>query len=482
MTPEQFRSAGHQLIDWIADMRTETPNGRVLSVVQPGDVRRAFPGSLPPGLDEIAVLLAQLSEVVVPASTAVQHPRHFGWFPSNASLSSVLGDMASSGLGGLGISWESNPALTEVEEVMCDWMRQLTGLSDAWHGTIQDTASTACLVAMLSARERASGYSQGTGGLQNYAQPLVVYATDQAHSSVPKAVLLAGFGRDNLRMVSTNPVTYAMDPEALNRAMQQDVAAGRKPAAVIAAVGSTGVTAMDPIGAIVQTAAEFGAWVHVDAAMAGSALLLPEFRDRFEGIEGADSISWNPHKWMGTILDTSLYYVRDVQHLVRVMSTNPSFLRSTGTDAEATQYRDWGIPLGRRFRSLKLWFQLRLDGIESIQQRLRRDLANAAWFASQVRLEPDWRVVAPVPLQTVCIRHEPLSRTGQMLSDAQLDAHTLRWVRAVNTSGQAFCSPSVLDGKWMVRVSIGVEATERSDVSFLWELVRSEASKSAAKT
>ncbi len=407
----------------------------------------------------------------------VQHPMHYGWFPSNASLSSVLGDIASSGLGGLGISWESCPSLTEVEEVMCDWMRQLVGLSDQWHGVITDTASTSTLTGLLVARERATDLSQNGAGLQSTAAPLVVYATDQAHSSVAKAALLAGFGWDNIRLVTTDPVTHAMDPGALAEAMAADRQAGLVPAAVVATTGTTGVTAMDPIAAIVDVAASQAAdghqppWVHLDAAMAGAAMLLPECRHLWEGVEGVDSMSWNPHKWMGTVLDCSLFYMRDIELLQQVMSTNPSYLQSD-EDGDVVQYRDWGIPLGRRFRSLKLWFHLRLDGVEAIQSRLRRDLENAQWFHDTVEAAGGpWKVVAPLTLQTVCVRHEPVVDGVALTGDA-LDAHTLGWVRALNESGETFLSPSILDGQWMVRVSIGVEPTERHHLERLWSLMQ----------
>ncbi|MEM7275683.1 MAG: pyridoxal-dependent decarboxylase, partial [Actinomycetota bacterium] len=379
MTPEEFRTAGHQLIDWIADYRAGLADGPVLAPAEPGAVGAAMSPSPPEAVVAPAAMLAELDRVVVPGLTQVQHPMHFGWFPSNASLSSVLGDMASSGIGSLGISWESCPALTEVEEVVCDWLRQLTGLSAAWSGTIHDTASTACLVALLTARERATGHSLAGGGMAAVDRPPVAYTTEQAHSSVRKAALLAGYGADNLRVVAVDQ-HHAMDPAALAEAMAADVADGRIPAAVVVTVGTTGTTAIDPVAELVAVAEEHGAWVHVDAAMAGTAMLLPECRGLWAGVEGADSLCWNPHKWMGAILDTSLYYVRDVEALVRVMSTNPSYLRSTGSDTEVTQYRDWGLPLGRRFRALKLWFQLSLDGIEAIQARLRRDLANAEWL------------------------------------------------------------------------------------------------------
>jgi aromatic-L-amino-acid decarboxylase len=413
--------------------------------------------------------MRDLSDVVVPGVTQTQSPGYYAWFPSNAALESVLGDIAASGLGALGITWQSAPALTEMEEVVTDWLRELCGLSDAWHGAIHDTASTACLVALLVARERATDMSEDRGGLQAESAPLVVYASTQAHSSVSKAVLLAGFGRDNLRLVPVDPVTLAMDTDALHQLMAQDVAAGRRPAAVVASLGTTGTTAFDSVEAIVPIAAEHGAWVHVDAAMAGAAMMLPECRPLFAGVEGADSFGWNPHKWMGTILDCSLLYVRDVQMLVRVLSTNPSYLRSA-SDGEVTQFKDWGIPLGRRFRSLKLWFHLRLAGADSIRDRLRRDLAHAQWLAGQVAAQPDWEVCAPVPLQTVCVRHIPDGMDG-----AALDRHQQEWAERVNATGRAFVTPALVEGRWLVRLSIGAEATERTDVEALWALCRESA-------
>jgi len=467
MTPEEFRVAGHELIDWIVAYRQQIEDGPVLAPVEPGATKALFPSSPPTDIDaDFATLLADLQHHVVPGVTAVQHPMHFGWFPSNASLSSVLGDIASSGLGSLGISWESSPALTEVEEVMCDWMRQLVGLSPTWQGSIHDTASTACLVALLIARERAADLIQNAGGLQALPQPMTVYSTAQAHSSVAKAALLAGFGWDNIQMVETDPWTRAMIPEKLAEAMAADVAGGAVPCAVVVGTGTTATTAFDPVDRIVAIAAEHGAFVHVDAAMAGTAMLVPENRHLWHGVEGADSVCWNPHKWMGVILDTSLLYVRDTQLMQAVLSTNPSYLQSPA-DGRVPQYRDWGIPLGRRFRSLKLWFQLRLDGVEEVQARVRRDMENAQWLARQIELTPGWSVVAPVPLQTVCVRHHPDGLSGDALED-----HTQRWVRAINDSGQAFMTPSKLDGSWMVRVSVGASGTERQHVAALWDLMK----------
>jgi len=469
MTPEEFRQAGHALIDWIADYRADLEQRPVRAQVEPGEIRDNFPRQAPEEPSDAAQLLHDLEHKIVPGITQVQHPMHFGWFPSNASLASALGDIASAGLGTLGISWESCPAATELEEVVCDWLRQLTGLSEKWQGCIQDTASTSCLTSLLLAREHASEFSQNRGGLQGEQQALVVYTTEEAHSSVVKAALLAGFGEHNLRMVEMDPETRSMRAASLAQQVASDIEAGLKPAAVVASTGSTGVTAFDPVAEIARVTPQHGIWLHVDAAMAGSAMLLPECRHLWDGVEAADSVAWNPHKWMGTILDCSLLYVRDVQHLVRVMSTNPSYLRSS-VDHEVRQYRDWGIPLGRRFRALKHGYHLGIDGIDSIRTRLRSDLENASWFAEQVAATPDWCVLAPVSLQTVCIRHQPAGLEGEAL-----DRHTLARVGDINRSGAAFMSPATLDGRWMVRVSIGVEATTREHLEALWKLIRERA-------
>jgi aromatic-L-amino-acid decarboxylase len=477
MDPEEFRAAGHELIDWIADYRARIPRLPVQARVAPGEVAGKLPEQAPEEAEPFGRILADLDTIVVPGVTQVQHPRYFGWFPSNASLPSVLGDLATAGIGALGITWQSAPALTEVEEVVVEWLRELTALPPSWKGVIQDTASSACLVALLAARERATDYSEARGGLQAETAPLTVYTTEHAHSSITKAVALAGFGRDNLRFAAVDPVTYAMRPEALAALLEADVAQGRRPAAVVVNVGTTGTTAVDPLAQIVPLARRHGMWVHVDAAMAGSALLLPEMRWMVDGVAGADSLVWNPHKWLGTVLDCSLLYVADPAHLIRVMSTNPSYLRSS-VDGEVTQYKDWGIPLGRRFRALKLWFHLRLDGIEAIRARLRRDLENARWLAGQAASTPGWRVLAPVTLQTVVLRHEPAGTAagdGTVLDADRLNAHTLAWADTVNTSGAALVTPSLLDGTWSVRVSIGAERTERADVEELWTLLKQAA-------
>ncbi|WP_111720803.1 pyridoxal-dependent decarboxylase [Homoserinimonas sp. OAct 916] len=465
MTPDEFRTYGHELIDLIANYREQIEDRPVMSQVSPGDVKAKLPTAAPQQPEPFEDIIADVDELIVPGLTHWQHPSFFGYFPANSSLSSVLGDLVSTGLGSLGLSWQSAPALTEVEEVTVNWMRQLLGLSDRFSGVIQDTASTSTLVALISARERASDYALVRGGLQDGQRPLRIYASAHAHSSVDKAALLAGFGRDNIRYIETD-ADHAMIPEALALAIADDTVNGFTPCAVVATTGTTATTAIDPLEEIGRIAEANGVWLHVDSAMAGSAMILPECRWMWAGIEYADSIVVNTHKWLGVAFDCSLYFVRDPQHLVRVMSTNPSYLQSS-VDSEVANLRDWGIPLGRRFRALKLWFMLRAEGVEAIQARLRRDLENARWLAEQVAAQPGWHVVAPVNLQTVCVRHEPDGLTRD-----ELDAHTQTWAEALNSSGHAFVTPAILDGQWMVRLSVGSLGTERRHVEKLWAALR----------
>ena len=467
MTPEEFRRFGHEMIDWIADYRANIAERAVMAQVKPGEIRKMLPAEPPEKAQPMGEIFADFDRIVMPGVSHFQHPRFFGFFPANALLSGVIADLASTGLGTMGLSWQSGPALTELEEVMCGWMRRMVGLSDTWSGVIQDTASTSTLVALITARERATSYSMAKGGLQGAAVKLAVYTSAHSHSSVMKAALLAGFGREQVRLVP-NDADFAMRADALAEMVAKDVAAGIKPCAVVATAGTTATAALDPVGKIAEITKRHGIWLHVDAAMAGSAMIVPECRWMWEGVEGADSIVLNPHKWLGVPFDCSVYFVRDPQHLIRVMSTSPSYLR-TNVDADVTSYRDWGIPLGRRFRSLKLWFVLREQGVEGLRARLRRDMANATWLEGQVRVTPHWRVLAPVHLQTVCIRHEPPGLEGEAL-----DKHTLGWAERINTSGVGYLTPATLDGRWMVRVSIGAEATERDDVETIWRAIRAE--------
>jgi len=461
MSPEDFRRFGHAVVDWLADFRADAAARPVTCRAEPGDLLALLPPSPPQAGEGFAPILRDLDGLLAPRLSHWQHPRFFGYFPSNGDLASVLGDFLSTGLGVLGLAWQSAPALTELEERVTDWLRQMFGLSPNWSGVIQDTASTATLIALLCARERKSGHAANRGGLQDGAPPLVVYIGDQAHSSVEKAALLAGFGRHHVRRIDTDD-QYALDAARLRGAIEADIWAGLRPCAIVATTGTTATAAVDPIAACASIAHELGLWLHVDAAMAGSAMILPECRHLWQGIEGADSLVVNAHKWLGAAFDCSVQFVRDPDHLVRVMSTNPSYLR-TAVDDRVKNYRDWGIALGRRVRALKLWTVIRTHGVAGLQRRLRRDLANARWLAAQVVSEPGWHLLAPVRLQTLCVRHAPRG-----LRREELDRHTLAWAEQLNRSGRAWLTPAQLDGRWMVRISIGALATEQEHVAELW--------------
>ena len=463
MDPHEFRRLGHELVDWVADYRTHIAELPVMSPVQPGEIAARLPSQPPRQGEGLAGIAADLNTIVLPGITHWNHPGWFAYFPSNTDLASVLADLVSSGLGAQGMSWQTSPAATEVEDVVMEWLRQMLGLSPAFTGVIHDSASTATLCALLCARERATGFAQNRGGLQAEGAPLVVYASDQAHSSVPKAALLAGFGADHLRLLATDDA-HALRVDLLEASLRDDLAAGRRPCALVAAVGTTGTTALDPLPQMADLAERHGLWLHVDAALAGTAMICPEYRWMWEGVERADSLVLNPHKWMGAGFDLSAYFVRDPEHLVRVMSTNPSYLR-TAQDGLVRNLRDWGVPLGRRFRALKLWFLIREYGVQGLQARVRRDMANAQWLKEQIDAAAEWERLAPVPLQTVCTRHVPGALHGD---EAALAAHNLAVVDGVNQGGRFYVTPSLLKGRQMIRVSIGAQATEREHVAGLW--------------
>jgi aromatic-L-amino-acid decarboxylase len=485
MTPDQFRELGHRMVDWIAAYRENLESRPVMSRAQPGEIARQFPSApLQQGVGFDGVL-DDFERLVLPGITHWNHPGFFAYFPSNMPLSGVVAELAIAGLGAQCMSWQTSPAATELEDVVMEWLRQMLALPPEFIGVIQDTASTATLTALLCARERATDYSQNRGGLQSESHPLIVYASTEAHSSVEKAALLAGLGRKNIRLIPTD-AEYAMRPGLLEAAIEEDVRARCVPCAIVATSGTTASVALDPVARIAEIAQQSGAWLHIDAAMAGVAMILPECRWMWAGAEHADSIVLNPHKWLGPGCDFSAYYVRDPQHLIRVMSTNPSYLR-TAQDSRVRNLRDWGIPLGRRFRALKMWFLLRDQGVAGLQGRLRRDIENAQWLKSTVDAAPEWERVAPVHLQTVCLRHVPAELAGSHARgsgsvstgtvdhtaddarrEAALAAHNLRIADDVNRAGRAYVTPSLLAGRQIIRVSIGAEPTERRHVEMVW--------------
>jgi aromatic-L-amino-acid/L-tryptophan decarboxylase len=465
MSAEEFRRLGHLVVDWLADYRANVADMPVTCSANPGDLLAQLPKEPPEQPEGFEAVLRDMDKHVVPNLAHWQHPNFFGYFPSNGDLAAVLGDFLSTGLGVLGLTWQSAPALTELEDRATDWLRQMSGLADSWQGVIQDTASSCTMIALVAARERATRHGAVNVGMQHGKGPLVVYTSCEAHSSVQKAAMLAGFGMDHVRKIAVDN-NRAFDVEALRTAIANDLRDGLRPCAIVATSGTTTTTAFDPIDALADVAAQHGIWLHVDGAMAGTAMILPECRNLWHGIDRADSLVVNPHKWLGVSFDCSVFYVRDDQHLVRVMRTDPSYLR-TSFDDQVKTYRDWGVALGRRFRALKLWSLIRTHGTERLRARIRRDLDNARWLAEQIEQTPPWRLLAPMQLQTLCIRHEPAGLTGEAL-----DQHTQRWLDRVHATGRAWLTPAQLDGRWMVRISIGSLCTERQHVAELWQLLQ----------
>jgi len=467
MTPEEFRAHAHELVDWMADYFAGVGARTIVPDVRPGDVRRGLPALPPDAGEPFAAIAADFERLIMPGMSHWNHPGWFAYFPANNSPPSVLAEMLAATLGAQCMSWQTSPAATELEQVVMEWLRTMLGLPQAFTGVIQDTSSTATLVALLSARERATGFASGSAGLAG-SGPLAVYASAEAHSSVPKGVKLSGIGLEMLRTIPVDGA-FAMRPDALAAAISADLASGVRPACVVATVGTTSSTAVDPLGAIGEICAHHGAWLHVDASYAGSAAILPERRWILDGIERADSFVFNPHKWLLTNFDCSAYFVRDVDALLRTFSTAPEYLR-TAHDAEVVNFRDWGIQLGRRFRALKLWFVLRSYGVEGLRAMLRRHIALAAEFRGWMETEPGFEVLAPSPFGLVCFRHVHPGMGG-----GEADAHNRALLARINATGRVYLSHTALGGRYAIRMSIGQWQTERADVERAWTAIRAAA-------
>lgn len=472
MNADEFRRFGYDVIDWVAEYRGKVRDGGlpVMARVAAGSVKAELPAAPPLSPEPFDMILRDVTSKILPACTHSQDPRFFAYFPSVSSLGAVLGEYVSTGLAQLGVGWQASPALTELEEVVIDWLRQMVGLSDAWSGVTQDSATTGTLVALLCARERATNYCAARGGLQEVGQSLTIYSSRHRHESVDKAVRLAGFGSNNLRLVPVDN-NHAMRSDELELLIRADLERGLKPCAVISTIGSANTTALDPLADIAEVTHKYRLWLHVDAAIAGCAMILPECRWMWRGVEQADSIVFDPHKWLGVPFDCAVYLVRDPQHLVRSMSAGTA-ATSMVANSRVKSFGDWGIPLSFQYRGLKLWFLIREQGVSGLQARIRRDIDHAQWLAAQVDSTQSWKRVAPCPLQTVCVRHEPRG-----MSEKALDTHTLAWVRRIGESGKAFLTPAQLNGRWMVRVAFGSELTKRRHVEELWNLMQDQAAR-----
>ncbi len=469
MTPDEFRRYGRMAVDWIADYMEHVEDYPVLSQAQPGEIRAMLPPAAPEHGESFEAMLADMTRVVMPGVTHWQSPNFFAYFPSNNSGPSILGDLLSAGLGVQGMLWATSPACTEVETQVLDWYADMLALpekfksSAAGGGVIQDTASSSALTAILVARERATGFRSNEEGYADGAGcngRLVAYTSTQGHSSIEKAIGVAGIGRANLRAIPVDE-NYAMRADALAACIREDRAAGLTPFFVSATVGTTSSNAMDPLPAIGAICKEEGLWLHVDAAMSGTAAICPEFRWIQAGLEAADSYCTNPHKWMFTNFDCDVFYVADRAALIRTLSILPEYLKNKATESGAVfDYRDWHIPLGRRFRALKLWFVIRHYGVEGLRHHIRRHVALAQQFTGWVRDDPRFELAAPVPLNLVCFR----LKAG--------DDANRRLLETLNASGDLFLTHTVLDGKYTLRMSIGQAHTEERHIAAAWEAIQ----------
>jgi aromatic-L-amino-acid/L-tryptophan decarboxylase len=466
MSPEEFRKHGHAVIDWIADYYSRVESFPVLSRAKPGEILESLPPEPPAKGEPLEAMMRDVEKLILPGITHWQSPNFFGFFPCNTSGPSVLGDLLSSGLGVQGMLWATSPACTELETHVLDWLVGMLDLpkqflsTSSGGGVIQDTASSASLCALLAGRERATNYGSNQKGCDGQ---LVAYTSSQAHSSIEKDVKIAGLGQQNLRLILVDE-NFAMRPDALARQMEEDRRAGLTPCFVCATVGTTSSNAIDPVAEIGRVCREQNVWLHVDAAMSGTAALCPEFRHIHDGLEFADSYAFNPHKWMFTNFDCDCFWVADRKALIQTLSVLPEYLRNQATESGAVfDYRDWQIPLGRRFRSLKLWFVIRHYGIEGLQHHVREHIRLAQQFAGWVREDDRFELATPAPLNLVCFRLKAGDDASQKL------------MARLNASGELYLTHTRLDNKFTLRMCIGQTNTTERHVAKAWNRIQQEA-------
>jgi aromatic-L-amino-acid decarboxylase len=474
MDAEAFRAAAHRVVDLMADYLAGVESYAVLPAIEPGSVARRLPPAAPVEPESLDAILADYAELIVPNATHWQHPGFFAYFASTASGPGILGEMLTAAIQQNPMLWRTSPSGTELEEVVVDWLRGALGLPDAFDGLITDTASTSSLLGLAAARQ-AAGIDAAAAGLTGRpeAAALRVYASREAHSSIEKACMTLGLGRAALVRIPTNE-RYELDPAALEREIAEDRAAGRQPIAIVATVGTTSSTSADPVAAIAEVAEREGLWLHVDAAYAGAAAIDPGLRSPFAGWERADSIVVNPHKWLWTPVDASLFLSRRLGVVRDAFSLVPEYLRTVDGigDGSERNYNEYTPQLGRRMRALKLWFVLRWFGLEGLRRRIRHHLELARMFAAWVDAAPEWERLAPVPFSTVCFRHVPPSLTGDA---GAIDAHNAALMEAVNRTGEAFLSHTKLRDRFTIRLAIGNLRTEDRHVARAWDLLRAAA-------
>jgi aromatic-L-amino-acid decarboxylase len=467
MNTEEFRKHAHELVDWMARYMENIEKYPVKSSVRPGDIFSKLPGDPPLKPESFNSFLKDLDEIIMPGITHWQSPNFYAYFPANTSPPSILAEMIISTISAQCMIWETSPAAAELEEKMMIWLRDLIQLPAEFEGVIQDTASTCTLAAILTAREKATEFRINEEGFEE-AGILRVYCSEQAHSSVEKAVKISGIGRNNLIRIPVKP-DFSMDPRKLREAVMTDKAKGLKPCCVIATMGTTGTTAVDPMRAVGEICAENGIWLHVDAAMAGTALILPEFQWMLDGREYIDSFVFNPHKWMFTNFDCSAFFVKSPEHLIRTFEILPEYLK-TRTRGLVNDYRDWGIPLGRRFRALKLWSVIRMYGVEGLQEKIRYHIRLASELYEMIEAEGDFQILAPLTINVVCFRYKP---TG--LDETEINKLNEDLNHKLNDSGKIYLSHTVIDGKYTLRMVTGQTNVRIDHVQTAWDLIRKTA-------
>jgi len=467
---EEFRRHAHQFVDWMADYLSSVQDYPVRAQVKPGEVASKLAAEPPAQSHSIEDIFKDFEEVVLPGMTHWQHPKFFAYFPANSSPPALLAEMLTSTLAAQCMLWQTSPAAAEMETRMMTWLGQMLGLGGGFEGVIQDSASSASLCAILTARELATDWRANEEGLAA-VPPLAVYVSEEAHSSIEKDVLVAGLGRKALRKIPTD-VEYAMIPGDLEAAIKADIAAGVTPMAVVACLGTTSTGGIDPLRAIGEICRRYNVFLHVDAAWAGSALILEEHRDMIDGIELVDSFVFNPHKWLFTNFDCSAHFIRDADALVRTLTIMPEYLKSRESDA-VIDYRDWSVPLGRRFRALKLWFVIRSYGVEGLQQKVRDHIAWATELADKVAGEADFEIIAPRVLSLFCFRYHP-----EGVDDEEaLRVLNEKLVHTINDDGRLYLTQTSAKGRYALRFAIGQTTTTRDDVMESWDVIKELAAK-----
>jgi len=467
MTPEEFRKHAHELVEWMAGYMENVEDYPVKSQVAPGEIFNMIPGTPPLLPESFDSFLKDFKEIILPGITHWQHPDFYAYFPANTSPPSVLAEMLTATLGSQCMIWETSPAAAELEEKMMIWLRDLICLPAEFEGVIQDSASTATLAAILSAREKTSGFSVNNEGAAG-AGTLRVYCSCQTHSSAEKAVKISGIGRKNLVKIPVRD-DFSLDPVKLKEAILLDKSNGYIPCCVIATIGTTGTAAVDPLRAIGEICNELGIWLHVDAAMAGTALILPEFQWMLDGREYIDSFVFNPHKWMFTNFDCTAYFVKDASSLIKTFEVLPEYLK-TRTRGIVNDYRDWGVPLGRRFRALKLWSVIRSYGIEGLREKIRSHISFAGNLADMISSEKDFEMLAPVSISVVCFRYSP-----QGYTEDQINEINERLNHLLNDSGKMYLSHTSLNGKYTLRMVTAQTNVTIDHVIRAWELIKTTA-------